>query len=224
MAIDLIKRWKINRQRYKEKHVPFIRVNLKNGYEVPKYNYLFGRFEQIVNQVTKTYLENGYSKTEMINLICDRTGALNVDVQRKLKGEVSVSSWELFIYLDALGFSFNVRSLIDTKYTSTVEKSSRGSWIIIKASGLIQFTLKINQEDYCDFEIDFTTAKRKSIKPQIARYKREVLKAYDWYFLEQTGKTKRPFVYKKWEDAFRMKWYAKQFDFLHHTAKKIIDK
>ena len=55
------------RSKYKEKHVPFVRVTLKNGYEVPKYNYLFGRFEDIVNQVTKTYLDNGYSKTEMIN-------------------------------------------------------------------------------------------------------------------------------------------------------------
>ena len=224
MAIDLIKRWKINRQRYKEKHVPFIRVNLKNGYEVPKYNYLFGRFEQIVNQVTQTYLENGYSKTEMINLICDRTGALNVDVQRKLKGDVSVSSWELFVYLEALGFSFNVKSLIETKYTSTVEKSSRGSWIIIQAHGLVKFTLRINMDDYFDFDIDFATEKRKSVKPSIAKYKREVRKALDWYFIEKTDKKTLPFSHVKWFEVFRMKWYAKDFDFLHHTAQKIIKK
>lgn len=223
MAIDLIKRWRLTRQYYKEKHVPFTRVTLKSGYEVPKYNYLFGKFEDIVNEITNTYLENGYNKKEMINLWSERTGILKSDAERKLKGDVSVSSWELFTMLDALGFSFNIKSLIDTKYSSTVERSSRGSWIIIKAQGIIEFVLKINQDDYYDFEIDFTTKRKKAIKPQIAKYKREVLKAYDWYFLEQTGKTKRPFVSKKWDDVFRMKWYAKQFDFLHHNGKKIIE-
>ena len=111
------------------------------------------------------------------------------------------------------------RSVSQSRY----EGSSRGSWIIIKAQGIIEFVLKINQEDYYDFEIDFTTKRKKAIKPQIAKYKKEVLKAYDWYFLEQTGKTKRPFVSKKWDDVFRMKWYAKQFDFLHHNGKKIIE-
>ena len=223
MAIDLIKRWKLNRQKYKEKHVPFVRVKLKSGYEVPKYNYLFGKFEEIVNEITQTYLDNGYTKADMVNVWCEHTGILKADVERKLKGEVSVSSWELFTMLDALGFSFNIKSLINTKYSSTVESSTRGSWIIIKASGLIKFTLKINQDDYCDFNIDFVSQKKKAIQPKITKYRKEVLKAYDWYFLEQTGKTKRPFSQKRWDDVFRMKWYAKEFDFLHQPHAKIIE-
>ena len=223
MAIDLIKRWKLTRRKYKERHVPFVRVTLKSGYEVPKFNYLFGRFEEIVNQILKTYLDNGYSKREMISLWSDKTGILPVDCERKLKGEVSVSSWELFLMLDALGFSFNVKSLIDTKYSSDVEKSSRGSFIIIRAFGLICFTLKINMDDYYDFNIDFTTEKRKSVKPQIAKYRVEVKKALDWYFLKEAKKKTLPFSITKWNDAFRMKWYAKQFDFLHNSTKKIIE-
>ena len=224
MAIDLIKRWKLTRKKYKESHVPFVRVTLKTGYEVPKYNYMFGRFEEIVNQVTQTYLDNGYTRVDMINLLCDRTGILNIDAQRKLKGEVSVSSWELFIMLEALGFTFNIKSTIDTKYSSTVETSTRGSWLIITAMGLIEFTMKINLNDYYDFDIDFATEKRKSVAPSIVKYQREVKKALNWYFLQQTGKKTLPFSIVKWNDAFRMKWYAKDFDFLHHTAKKIISK
>ena len=66
MAIDLIKRWKLNRQKYKEKHVPFVRVKLKSGYEVPKYNYLFGKFEEIVNEITQTYLDNGLKQLNLL--------------------------------------------------------------------------------------------------------------------------------------------------------------
>lgn len=225
MAIDLIKRWKLTRRKYKQKHVPYTTVvNTKTGYDYPKFNYLFGRFEEIINQITKTYLENGYRRSEMIHLWSDRTGILPVDCQRKLKGDVSISSWELFLMLEALGFSFTVKSLIDTKYTSTVEKSSRGSWIIIKASGLIAFTMRINMDDYFDFAIDFATEKRKSVKPAMGRYQKEVKKALDWYFLKEAHKKTLPFSIAKWNDVFRMKWYAKDFDFLHHTAKKIIDK
>ena len=224
MAIDLIKRWKLTRRKYKEKHVPFERVFLKNGYEVPKFNYLYGRFEEIINQILQTYLDNGYSRTDMINLWSDRTGILPVDCDRKMKGLVSVSSWELFLMLEALGFSFNIRSLIDTKYSSTIETSSRGSWIIIQAHGLVKFTLRINMDDYFDFDIDFATEKRKSVKPSIAKYKKEVRKALDWYFIEKTDKKTLPFSHVKWFEVFRMKWYAKDFDFLHHTAQKIIKK
>lgn len=223
MAIDLIKRWKLTRQKYKMKHVPYTEFTLKNGYVTQKYNYSFGKFKEITDQILKTYIENGYTRTDMINTWSEHTGILKADADRKLKGDVSVSSWELFTMLDALGFSFNIKSLIDTKYASTVERSSRGAWIIIKASGLIKFTLKINQDDYYDFHIDFLNNKKKAIQPKLTRYKKEVLKAYDWYFLEQTGKTKRPFVQARWDDAFKMKWYARDFDFLHQPHTKIIE-
>lgn len=224
MAIDLTKRWRINRTKYKKKHVPFLGIESKKGYEYPVYNYMYGEAEKIFKEIKDTYFENGFKKAEIIDLICDRTGMLRIDCERKLKGELSFGLWEFFAVLKALNFRFQIKSLIETKYSSSVERSTRGSWIIIKASGLIAFTMRINSNDYLDFDIDFSTEQRKSVKPAITKYCKEVEKALDWYFIKEAHKKTLPFSIIKWREVFRMKWYAKQFDFLHHATKKVITK
>lgn len=198
--------WNNRRDDYRKKHLKYTIHTTKSGYEYTKFNYLHKKAKEKLDELLHTLQKNGFSKNDLIQVWHNKTGLLAADIKKYFSGEKELSLWEFFLALESFEIDYKMVSELATKYSSSIERDK----IILQSKGILYFVVKININDYLDFEVEFSSKKKQALSPKITRYENEVIKILKWYFVSQAGKSTLPFKVKEFKELFRQKWYRKE--------------
>lgn len=196
--------WNNRRDAYRKQHLKHSVQQAKTGYEFLKFNFLHKNTKILIDKILSILKKNGYSETDFISIWHNKTGILKADIKKYLSGEKEIPLWEFIMVLDCMSIKFNLISDLANKYTSSIERDK----IILQSTGILNFIVRINIDNYLDFEVDFRPSQKKILEPKITRFENEVILILKWYFIEQARKSKLPFDLKVFKASFKKKWYS----------------
>ena len=197
-----------NKYNRKRNLFPYTEKILPSGFIKPIFNHLaITKYNELIQLILKTAQENDIKQNLLIKTWNKKTQIPLRKAKNILNGTEEIELWEYILLAEILEINILANNNKQKRYSHSIENSAFGRKLFITSNNFLKFTITINFDDILNINITFH--KNSLIQHNQTNYKRESMKALQYYF-----KDKLPFTKREYDLIFRTKWGNNNFKFI----------